>query len=111
MWRFALDKLIQFLSKLEYNITQDIPLGRGRTAWRSHSEQERGEVMSDHVCSCGGNCGCNEDAQFSGGQVYLTRDEYIVRLEQYLGELKAEIASVEGELAELRSETLAQAAG
>ena len=62
--------------------------------------------MSDHVCSCGGNCGCDE-SQASVGRVYLTRDEYIVRLEQYLGELKAEIASVEGELAELRTETMA----
>jgi hypothetical protein len=67
---------------------------------------ERGEVMSDHVCACGGNCGCNED-QASVGRVYLTKDEYIVRLEQYLVELKAEITSVEGELAELRSETMA----
>ena len=35
-------------------------------------------------------------------EVYLTREEYIVRLEHYLGELKAEIQSVENELAELR---------
>jgi hypothetical protein len=35
-------------------------------------------------------------------QVYLTREEYIARLEQYLLELKAEIHAVEAELSELR---------
>jgi hypothetical protein len=63
--------------------------------------------MSEHVCSCGGNCGCGET--HAGGQVYLTREQYIVRLENYLGELKAEITSVEGELMELRREVLPQA--
>ncbi len=33
---------------------------------------------------------------------YLTREEYVARLEEYLGELKAEIRSVEAELTELR---------
>jgi hypothetical protein len=34
--------------------------------------------------------------------VYLTREEYVARLEQYLVELKAEVSAVETELAELR---------
>jgi hypothetical protein len=51
------------------------------------------------TCACGGNCSCgNHDAQ----EVYLTREEYIARLETYLEELKAEIHSVEVELLELR---------
>jgi hypothetical protein len=57
--------------------------------------------MSDNggSCACGGSCGCGgHDEQ----QVYLTREEYIARLEQYLQDLKAEIGSVESELAELR---------
>jgi len=51
--------------------------------------------MTDHVCSCGGNCGCAEEQQAVGRKMYLTRDEYISRLEQYLVDLKAEIHSVE----------------
>jgi hypothetical protein len=57
--------------------------------------------MSDNggSCACGGSCGCGgHDEQ----QVYLTREEYIARLEQYLQDLKTEIVSVESELAELR---------
>ena len=56
--------------------------------------------MSGEQCACGGSCGCggHQDVQ----EVYLTREEYIVRLEKYLGDLRAEIESVEQELAELR---------
>ncbi len=50
-------------------------------------------------CACGGSCGCGSH---SSQEVYLTREEYIARLEQYLEDLKAEIRSVEAELAELR---------
>ena len=60
--------------------------------------------MSDHnggSCACGGNCGCGNHEQ-RAEEVYLTRDEYIARLEQYLGELKAEIQAVEAELSELK---------
>ena len=60
--------------------------------------------MSDHnggSCACGGSCGCGGHDQHAQ-EVYLTRDEYIARLEQYLVELKAEIQSVEAELVELR---------
>jgi hypothetical protein len=64
---------------------------------------QRGGAMSDHngeSCACGGNCGCggHDHAQ----EVYLTREEYVTRLEQYLEELRAEIRSVEAELVELR---------
>jgi hypothetical protein len=38
--------------------------------------------------------------------VFLTRDEYIARLEQYLVDLKAEIQAVEAELVELRQEAV-----
>jgi len=57
--------------------------------------------MSDNggSCACGGSCGCGGHSQ---QEVYLTREEYIARLEQYLVELKAEIESVENELVELR---------
>lgn len=57
--------------------------------------------MSDNggSCACGGSCGCGGHSQ---QEVYLTREEYIARLEQYLVELKAEIESVENELIELR---------
>lgn len=60
--------------------------------------------MSDHNgggCSCGGSCGCGGH-EHQAQEVYLTRDEYIARLEQYLIELKAEIQAVEAELVELR---------
>ncbi len=60
--------------------------------------------MSDHnggSCACGGNCGCGNH-EHRAEEVYLTRDEYIARLEQYLGELKAEIQAVEAELSQLK---------
>ena len=55
---------------------------------------------SSHTCACGGSCGCNSSEQ--GEQVYLTREEYIARLEQYLVDLKAEIVAVEAELEKMR---------
>ena len=54
-----------------------------------------------HACACGGACGCQSEQ--SDHQVYLTPAEYVVRLEQYLADLKAEIVSVEAELAALRA--------
>lgn len=60
--------------------------------------------MSDHngdSCACGGSCGCGGH-EHQAQEVYLTRDEYVARLEQYLVELKAEIEAVEAELVELR---------
>jgi len=60
--------------------------------------------MSDNnggTCACGGSCGCGGHDHHTQ-EVFLTREEYIARLEQYLVELKAEIQSVENELAELR---------
>ncbi len=57
--------------------------------------------MSDGNCACGGTCGCGGNHAHSE-QVYLTKDEYIVRLEQYLNDLKAEIKAVEEELMQLR---------
>jgi hypothetical protein len=60
--------------------------------------------MSDNggSCACGGSCGCGGQGHQHAQEVYLTREEYIARLEQYLLELKAEIRSVENELVELR---------
>jgi len=63
-----------------------------------------GGAMSDDIggtCACGGSCGCGGHGHHAE-EVYLTREEYIVRLEQYLTDLKAEIQAVETELAELR---------
>ncbi len=51
------------------------------------------------TCGCGGNCGCSGE---HGGMVELTKDEYILRLEEYLRDLKAEIEAVERELHSLR---------
>jgi hypothetical protein len=57
--------------------------------------------MSEETCACGGTCGCGGHHS-EVEEVYLTRDEYITRLEQYLKDLKAEILSVEEELAQIR---------
>lgn len=55
------------------------------------------------TCACGGTCGCGgHHDQHEEDVVYLTREEYIARLEQYLAELKTEIQAVESELAEIR---------
>ena len=63
--------------------------------------------MSEDIggtCACGGTCGCggHGHAENTEEVVYLTREQYIARLEQYLVELKAEIQAVETELVELR---------
>lgn len=52
------------------------------------------------TCACGGSCGCGQDHE--SDVIELTRDEYVVRLEQYLHDLKAEIEVVERELSALR---------
>ncbi len=60
--------------------------------------------MSDDnggTCACGGSCGCGGH-DHNSEEVYLTREEYIARLEQYLVDLKAEIQAVEAELSGLR---------
>jgi hypothetical protein len=57
--------------------------------------------MSGESCACGGSCGCGNHSS-EATEVYLTREEYIVRLEQYLKDLKAEIQAVEAELFTLR---------
>lgn len=56
---------------------------------------------SSHTCACGGNCGCSDSQE--SHRVYLTREEYIDRLQHYLLDLQNEIKSVEQELAELQS--------
>jgi len=57
-------------------------------------------MSHEHECACGGACGCNhaEEEEI----VELSRDQYVTRLENYLQDLKAEIISVEQELATLR---------
>ncbi len=59
--------------------------------------------MSDNggTCACGGTCGCGGHHD-QVEEVFLTKEQYIARLEQYLAELKAEIQAVETELVELR---------
>jgi hypothetical protein len=53
---------------------------------------------SQDTCACGGSCGCGNGHQAE----YISREEYVSRLEQYLVDLKAEIQAVEAELADLR---------
>ncbi len=53
------------------------------------------------TCACGGSCGCGGHGNHVE-EVFLTREQYIARLEQYLVDLKAEIQAVETELVELR---------
>ncbi len=56
---------------------------------------------SAQTCACGGNCGCQGEEHTH--HAYLTREEYIARLEQYLADLQVEIESVQKELIELKS--------
>lgn len=57
------------------------------------------ETFEDQgTCACGGSCGCGSGHQAE----YISREDYISRLEQYLVDLKAEIQAVEAELAEMR---------
>ena len=59
----------------------------------------------DSTCACGGNCSCGSHTDESP-RVFLTREEYVQRLETYLEDLKAEIEAVNNELAELRQPVL-----
>ena len=56
---------------------------------------------SAHTCACGGNCSCQTARQ--DDVVYLTREEYIMKLEEYLVDLRAEIDAVETELSQLKA--------
>ncbi|TLN24877.1 hypothetical protein FDZ74_02680 [bacterium] len=53
------------------------------------------------TCACGGSCSCGSHAE-EAPRAFLTREEYVQRLEAYLEDLKAEIEAVNQELAELR---------
>lgn len=64
-------------------------------------------MSHDHECACGGACGC-ESAGYEDEVVELSRDDYVVRLENYLRDLKAEIAAVEQELESLRQPVMVQ---
>lgn len=61
-----------------------------------------------HSCGCGDSCGCEgggcECGYGKGGfhRRYQTKAEQIAELEQYLGELRAEVQAVEERLADLR---------
>lgn len=55
----------------------------------------------ENTCACGGSCGCG-GSHAETQQVFLSREEYIARLEEYLVQLRAEIEDVEKELVELR---------
>ncbi len=58
------------------------------------------EFESEQQCACGGACGCGGEGHHH--TEYVSREEYISRLERYLEDLKAEIQAVEAELAGLR---------
>jgi hypothetical protein len=60
--------------------------------------------MAGETCGCGGSCACGGGHAHGHDQaeVYLTREEYVARLEQYLVDLKAEIKAVEEELVSMR---------
>ena len=57
-------------------------------------------MSEENSCACGGNCSCGGHAETQ--RVYLSREEYVARLEDYLVQLRSEIDSVEQELVELR---------
>jgi len=62
-------------------------------------------MSHDSECACGGACGCQD---VENEVVELSRDEYVVRLENYLRDLKAEMAAVELELESLRQPVMAE---
>jgi hypothetical protein len=57
--------------------------------------------MAEETCACGGSCSCGGH-HAEAEEIYLTKDEYVARLEQYLLDLKAEMESVQEELSQLR---------
>jgi hypothetical protein len=61
----------------------------------------RSDEMAEGTCACGGSCSCGGEHAHAE-EVYLTKEEYVERLELYLKDLKAEIQAVEAELAGLR---------
>ncbi len=51
-------------------------------------------------CCCG--CGCVQSHHHRGFRRFLTKEEHINELEEYLAELKKEVAAVESHLKELK---------
>jgi hypothetical protein len=97
----AVQNATNFL-QIDYNDVGNSIQCSGHTSALIHNLLLEGVIdMPDGACACGGSCGCGENhAQTE--QVYLTKEEYVLRLEQYLQDLKAEITAVEEELAQLR---------
>ena len=54
------------------------------------------------TCACGGTCSCGQNHADDMEEIELTREEYVLRLEQYLRDLHAEITLVERELEMLK---------
>ncbi len=54
------------------------------------------------TCACGGTCSCGQGHTDEAEEIELTREEYVLRLEQYLRDLHAEIVLVERELEMLK---------
>ena len=62
------------------------------------------ECQSDRNCDCGGShesCGCGGHGEHSFERRYQTKAEQIAEMEEYLGDLKAEVQAVEEHLAAL----------
>lgn len=57
--------------------------------------------MSEVCCCCG--CGCEHRHYHKGFRRFLTKEEHIRELEEYIEELKKEINAVEAHLKELKS--------
>jgi hypothetical protein len=67
-----------------------------------HQEQQGGAMSRGHECGCG--CGRHgQTANWGFRRHFISRDEVITRLEEYLKQLQAEAKGVEEHIAELKA--------
>jgi hypothetical protein len=77
-------------------------MGHGHGAWCGHHGYPTGgRLYYSSGCDCGCNCGCGFAPRF-GQRRFISKEEIITCLEEYLKQLKAEATGVEERIAEFK---------
>jgi len=84
---------------------------------KHHGEQEERHEGHSEDCGCGGHehqgmnrgccyqgCGCHHQGGMGFHRRFISREEIVSRLEEYLKQLQAEIKGVEERIAEMKKE-------
>jgi len=83
-------------------------MGHGHSAWWGHHGYPTGgKLHHSSDCDCGCNCGCGSHhgsgfAPGFGQRHFISKEEIITHMEEYLKQLRAEAAGVEERITELK---------